>query len=295
MFGTNLKNYGEQTLKTATVVFSVVLTFVFTSYAQNINDDLTPKATVSKPTGKPVKPVKSPGKGVKLIKPKPNRTSVVKPTRAAPRYKAPIISETSDEIIDRYLNYSQTASVTSKDWASVLNQAQRSIKTNPSDNKAAAQLLIAQGQITYNQRDFSNALTQFNAAARVFPNSVLPFYCIGKVYLVTKQPNEAKDNFEKAIRLNGNFALAYRGLGEALTAQGKSKKAQEYFRQASRIGLAKTSSGNANTAVKANVPGNSFNDGQRNLQASQTAQPRLTIWNSEKRVHSPQRGSGKAR
>jgi tetratricopeptide (TPR) repeat protein len=278
MFGTNLKNYRERILKTTAVVFLVIMTFVFTSYGQNINDDLTPKVAVPKPTNKLARSEKSTKKIVKPIKTKPTRTPVIKPNKVAPKYKTPIISETSDEIIDRYLNYSQSASVTPKDWMSVFNQAQRSVKANPSDNKAAAQLLIAQGQIAYNQRNFSNALTQFNAAARVFPNSALPFYCIGKVYLVTKQPNEAKANFEKAIKINGGFALAYSGLGEALRAQGKSKKAQEYFQQASRIGLARS-----NTAAKANVPGNSFNNGQRNSQTMQTAQPQLSAYDLELR------------
>ncbi len=279
MFGTNIKNRCERTLKTATVVFSIVLTLAFISYAQDINNDLTRETGISKPIKTPVKPVKSPGSGVKRGGKKTPRKPVDKPKKFdPPKPKIPTFTETSDEIINRYLEYSQTASVTLKDWTSVLNQAQKIVKANPSNTIAVAQLLIAQGQIYYNQRDFSNALTQFNSAARVLSNSALPFYCIGKVYLITRQPNEAKENFEKAIKLKSGFALAYQGVGEALKAQGKNKKAQEYFQQASRIGLAKPSSSNSNTLGETTVPGNSFNNRKGFPQPAQAAQPQLSAY-----------------
>ncbi|MEP6903382.1 MAG: tetratricopeptide repeat protein [Actinomycetota bacterium] len=107
-------------------------------------------------------------------------------------------------------------------------------------------------------------MTQFNSAAQVMPNSVLPFYCIGKVYLVTKQPNEAKSNFEKAIKLNSNFALAYSGLGEVMTAQGNKKKAKDYFQQAALIGMARTNTETTNSVLPTNSSVSNLNNGQNN-------------------------------
>ena len=200
--------------------------------AQKINDDLQQPKTTTKKTTKPVQTQKK--KPVKIVrKTKTPTTPIVNSpaTTETPVVQAPA------EIFKRFMDFQQSESVTARDWESVVTQSNQSLQTNPNDTMVKAQLFVAQGQIAFLRGDFSNALIQFNAASDALPNSVLPQYGIGKVYLATKQPNEAENAFEKAIKIDKNFALAYKGMGDALTAQKKTKNAQEYYKDAARIGL----------------------------------------------------------
>ena len=211
----------------------------------NINDDLKPVKT--KPANvsrqKPVKRAKPP----KVVKPSVRRAP------AAAAVAAPV--ETPAEIIARYMNFQQSATVSGGDWESVVRQTNATLQADPGNKMAKTQLAVAQGQIAFNRGDYSNALIQFNAAAQLMPESALPFYDIGKVYLSTRQPNEAEDAFEKAIKLNRSFALAYKGLGDALSAQGKAKKARDYYKQAAQMGVAvsRTGGGSATAATNRNL------------------------------------------
>ena len=134
------------------LVLSILLT-VFISIcgtaadvqAQSINDDLQPaKTTVNKsPRGnKSTKPAK-------------------KPAPVVYRKPAPPVSvrstETSSEIIARYMNFQQSTTVTGADWDSVIRQSNAVLSGNANDKTAKAQLAIAQGQTAINSGDYSNA------------------------------------------------------------------------------------------------------------------------------------------
>lgn len=257
------------TLKTAAKI-SLCLLILTTVCAvnvltQNINDDLQPKKSTVKPTpvrtrtGRPVKPrVRTATSGGRRT---PNRTGEptekqtgnppvenppangqptnIQPPVAVPTQAQPVETrQTPEEIFERFMNFQQSAGVTSKDWESVVAQTQNS--ANGAQTKA--QLFIAQGHIAYNRADYSTALIQFKAASQVLPDSALPFYSIGQVYLVTKQPTQAETAFARAIKLNKKLALAYKGLGDALSEQKKTKKAQDYYDDAARIGVADATS-----------------------------------------------------
>jgi tetratricopeptide (TPR) repeat protein len=238
--------------------FAFLLTFAASADAQSINDDLQPKPKPplktaprpkgtrivkprAKPAAKPVvkKPLVKNTPPVNNTPPGASTTSAAQPgstsSIAAAAPSAIVVTpQTPLQIIERFMNFQQSANVTSKDWESVAAQTQ----SDSINEQEKAQHFIAQGNIAFNRADYSNALIQFNAAALALHNSSLPYYCIGKVYLVTKQPIQAEKAFEKAIKLNKTFALAYKGLGDALDAQGKSKKAQENYKEAARINVA---------------------------------------------------------
>jgi tetratricopeptide (TPR) repeat protein len=226
--------------------------------AQKINEDLqTPKSTARK-TVKPVqKQVKK--KPVRIVK--KSKTSTNQTTAVVPPVAQPAVTQTPAEIMKRFMDFQQSAGVTEKDWESVVAQTNASLQTNPADATMKAQLFVAQGQLAFMRGDFSNALIQFNAASDALPDSALPPYGIGKVYLATKQPNEAENAFEKAVKNDKNFALAYKGIGDALTAQGKTKRAQDFYKDAARIGLsggsgvvAQNNQAGGNQVGQTNVP-----------------------------------------
>lgn len=237
-------------MRTFFLSLTALLALAAASQAQSLNDDLTPKKTsevrkVKRNSTKTYK--KTPVKPVR-------RSSAVRQTVSNAPVQPVAVTESSNQIIARFMNFQQTGSVTQKDWDSVVRQSTQTLQSNPNDTNAKAQMLIAQGELAYSRSDYSNALIHFNSASQVMSNSALPHYGVGRVYLATRQPVEAENAFEKSIKLNRSFALAYKGAGDALTAQGKAKKAQEYYENAAKLNLA---SGNVSApAVPQNVPRN---------------------------------------
>lgn len=239
--------------KTVKLLFIFSLTaFVGDARAQSVNDDLQPKTAAKRSTPR--------RKGTRTTKPRPRTTfkkpaislpsaAPVNPSVTSPSKNPPVVNEppaavtpliptqTPDEILERYMNFQQSTGITGKDWESVVNQTSVALQSNPNDLAKKAQLFIAQGEIAYSRSDYSTALIQFNGAANALSDSALPYYCIGKVYLITKQPNQAQVAFEKSLKRKKDFALAYKGLGDLMTAQNKTKKADEYYKQAARYGL----------------------------------------------------------
>lgn len=211
----------------------------------NINDDLQPaKTTVNK-----AKRSKS-GKSSKTSKTSKKTPTVYRRPKTPAPISAPIPApETPSDVFARYMNFQQSSSVSSTDWDNVIKQLNATLQANPNDKTAKTQLAVAQGEAAFSRGDYSNALIQYNAASQLMPESSLPYYGIGKVYLNTKQPVEAEKAFEKASKLNLTFALAYKGLGDALTAQGKTKKAQNYYKQAAQIGINSGQASNAGNAA----------------------------------------------
>lgn len=281
-FATNLsRSFSKFMVKTLLLSLSVILAAAILTSAQSLNDDLAPKKDIER-KAKPSKTYK------KVVRKSPKKFSSTRtPAQQNVSSNTNINNSVAgsyvntDQIIARYMNFQQTGSVTSRDWDGVVRQTTQTLQANPNDVKAKAQMLIAQGELAYSRSDYSNALIHFNGASQVLPNSVLPHYGIGKVYLVTRQPIEAENSFERAVKIDKSFALAYKGIGDALTAQGKAKKAQEYYENAAKIGLA---SGNV---MRPSVPQTS----QRNSAAENSAKnspppqanPQASIYQNELR------------
>lgn len=233
MFRENLLEICVRNLKMAAVIFSIVLTLALASYAQNVNDDLKPKETTAKPAT--ISPAKSTKKTVKPIK-----RGVSQPGKTKSKsFVKPVVvnSETPSQIINRFMNYRQTSSVTDRDWESVVAQTEKDTKSNPNNVTANAQLLIAQGQLAYNRRDYITAINNFKAALKMLPTSALPNYCLGQALLANGQAKAAEDSFKEAADQQKNFALAYKGIGDSLMAQDKKKSAVKYFKKATEISV----------------------------------------------------------
>lgn len=145
--------------------------------------------------------------------------------------------ESPSDILERFMNFQNTATVTKKDWESVVKQVNDQLKEEPNDSVLKAQLFVAQGELAMLEKDYSNALIRFSAAVLKLPDSSLPHYGMGRVYLLTKQALQAEKSFEEAVDLNKNFALGYKGLGDTYTAMRNVKKAQKYYEKAAKIGL----------------------------------------------------------
>ena len=243
----------ERKIKLSAVIFSAVLTFGGTIFAQTINDDLKPSVSPAKLAAavkSPVKPnVKASVKVTAKTRRKSGRQSkqtsgkadnaAAKPARSSDAYT--FSAETPEQIINRYMSFQQSASVTVRDWKSVVVQTTKTLQEDPNQSTAKAQSLIAQGQIAYNERSYPMAASYFKSALQMLPASSLPKYSLGKVYLANGQAKAAEQAFKDAIDQNEGFALAYKGIGDALAAQGENKKAVKYYRKATEVSIRKGS------------------------------------------------------
>lgn len=165
--------------------------------------------------------------------PTPNETSAVEPS------PAPSV----DDIINRYLAFGTTDSVTAADWEYVVKQTTVALEQDPGVSLLKAQQLFAQGQLAYLRGDHDEAVVKFRAAEVAQPSLALIHYGLGRAYLVTKQPREAFKSFQRAAKLDPKLALAPQGMGQALSEQGKENEAKKYFEQANRLGGSAASAG----------------------------------------------------
>lgn len=221
------------------------------TFAQDVNDDLKPEKKVVKKKVVKTVSTKKTTKTVRRATPKAvkKKTVVRTKSRVKPKSvrrvtpkKATAVKnaeplETSDEILERYMDYEQSLTVVPKDWDRVVTLSNGKLKEFKSDAQAKAQLSFAMGQLSLSRRDFPGALLHFNASAKTLSNSALPYYGLGLAYLETKKIDEAEQSFKKATELKSDFALAYKGLGVVMQARGKEKKAQKYFEQAGAMGF----------------------------------------------------------
>ena len=237
----------KRKLMFAAVICSAVSAFGGTLRAQSINDDLKPETPTVKSkaaVGSTPKPkVKTAVKATKQVVRQSKRRSTKPNIAAVKRARTPdsytFSAETPEQIINRYMNFQQSDSVTVRDWKSVAAQTAKTLQENPNHLTAKAQSLIAQGQIAYNERSYPAAVSYFKSALQILPTSSLPQYGLGKVYLANGQAKAAEQAFKEAINQNEDFALAYKGIGDALTAQGETKKAVKYFKKATETSVRK--------------------------------------------------------
>jgi tetratricopeptide (TPR) repeat protein len=143
---------------------------------------------------------------------------------------------TASEVLKRFSDPKQTDRVTAAEWQLVQQQTSVAFAANPGDAQVRAQSLFAQGQLAYLRRDYAGALVAFNNAALALPTSALAYYGLGNAYLATMQLPESLRAYQRAIELDGQLAMAYRGVGDVLTRQDKSKDALPYYERARQLG-----------------------------------------------------------
>lgn len=143
----------------------------------------------------------------------------------------------TEEVISRYLNPKESASVTPSDWQRVLTDSKTALEREPNNSELKVQNYFAEGQLAFLRKDYVNALGAFTNAASAKPDSALAHYGMGTAYLATRQSPQAIRAFQTALRHNKELALAHKGIGDALTLQNKSKEALAAYERAQKLGF----------------------------------------------------------
>ncbi len=93
-------------------------------------------------------------------------------------------------------------------------------------------LMIARGDIyLHSDQGGGEAMSSFDRATAANPNSVEGFYKKGVLNVRSRNGAAAKENLEKAIALNPDYAPAYKELAEMYYSAGQYPKALETFKQ----------------------------------------------------------------
>jgi tetratricopeptide (TPR) repeat protein len=141
-----------------------------------------------------------------------------------------------ENAIQRFLDPAASDQVTLADWKQLLLSTYQMLITSPDDTRLKVQAKFAQGQVDYLGSNFSEALEGFHSALRLAPDYAPAHYGAGNVYLATNQPLHAVKAFERAVELNPQSWMGYRGLGDAWTVLRKRKEAEAAYARARALG-----------------------------------------------------------
>ena len=81
-----------------------------------------------------------------------------------------------------------------------------------------------QGKAYFNNKQFQNAIAEYNEAIRLKPDAANSYFSLGQAYVDLGQYEQAMTNFNEAIRLKPDFADAYNSRGSVYFVQGNNKR-----------------------------------------------------------------------
>lgn len=84
-------------------------------------------------------------------------------------------------------------------------------------------------------RQYQQALKEFENAIKINPGYVKAYNCIGNVYHLLRKPQDAIIYYEKSIQIDPNYANAYNNLGGEYFSLKQYRQAITYVEKAARI------------------------------------------------------------
>jgi tetratricopeptide (TPR) repeat protein len=98
---------------------------------------------------------------------------------------------------------------------------------------------LSYGSVYFQRAYFDQAEASFKLALRGNPSSAEALYGMGSVYLKQQKTNEARDCFERSIKLRASYPdtlpNAWNNLGLLATREGRTAEAIPYFQEALRL------------------------------------------------------------
>ena len=113
------------------------------------------------------------------------------------------------------------------DTSLALPLIREAVKIDPKNSN----IFLIAGDIYMLVNDGSNAIKNYNLAQFADPQSPTANMKIGYVYVKGRALQTAIPFFEEAIKLNANYAPAYRELGQLYWRAGRYEQSKEYFKK----------------------------------------------------------------
>jgi tetratricopeptide (TPR) repeat protein len=116
-----------------------------------------------------------------------------------------------------------------------LDYCSRAIQSQHAHPKVLAVLLTARGTRYADRGEYDRAMQDFDHAIRLDPDFALAFNNRGHVYTGKSDYDRAIQDFDQAIRLDADFALAFTNRGNAYSAKGEYDRALQDYSHAIRL------------------------------------------------------------
>jgi len=187
--------------------------------------------------------------GAPLPAPAPTPTPIA--NEAVTPVPEPPARPSVDEIIKRFISPKETNSLRIEDWKEVISQSDEALRSEPTNPQFAARAHLGRAQVAYLSRNYPESLTEFNRAITALPHSGIAYYGLGNAYLATNQPLQATKSYQRAAALTPEMAaVAFKGVGDALTKLGKGSEANDSYEEARKLGY---SSPDINRSIALNL------------------------------------------
>jgi tetratricopeptide (TPR) repeat protein len=128
--------------------------------------------------------------------------------------------------------------------------AAKPVPTTPNTSESDAQACYDRGRAYNGKRDYDKAIAEFNEAIRLDPQLAIAYDGLGRAYNSKRDYDKAIAEFNEAIRLDPNCAEACNGRGNIYYYQNDYDKAMAEFNEAIRL--------NPNCAEAYNSRGNIY-------------------------------------
>lgn len=103
------------------------------------------------------------------------------------------------------------------------------------DKATEAELYICRGNVWYNKKEYNEAISDYNKAIEINPNYALAFYNRGFVWIFREEYDKAIEDYNKAIEIDPNDVSAYVIKGSIFRAMKEYDKAIENYNKAIEI------------------------------------------------------------
>ena len=118
----------------------------------------------------------------------------------------------------------------------------------PTSARQLAQRANDRGLLLYKEKRYAEAEAQFNEALRLRPDFALAANNLGFVYYKQEKYKDAAQWFESAIKSDPSRAIAYLNLGDAWAKAGDAERARKAYR--TYLDLARSGSGAAHAKLQ---------------------------------------------
>jgi tetratricopeptide (TPR) repeat protein len=150
-------------------------------------------------------------------------------TKAKPPQTKPQLSS-SPKNAKKYYDIGNTF-LLNKDYDNAIAQFNEAIRLDPNYAWAYAE----RGVAYLFKKQFDRAINDLNEAIRLDPNYAFAYVKRGLVYSNKDKNNTAIKDYNEAIRLNPNYAIAYEYRGDAYSEKGKYNTAIKDYSEAIRL------------------------------------------------------------
>jgi tetratricopeptide (TPR) repeat protein len=111
-------------------------------------------------------------------------------------------------------------------------------------------LHFKKGLESYSQKEYRNAISEFNESLAANPSNAVAYTNMGYIYYDINQLDKAYEYFNKSIQLSPGYANAYYGLGLLFKKRGDMQSSKKYFRKYLEIEPSGTFSNKAQSEMK---------------------------------------------